>query len=570
MRGIGFPMFNHLSDEKLSRLTAGELGSIQRFLVQAHLEKCWQCRLRREALERSALQLAEYRNRLVERIPTNPDRRAAMLRLIRESGEAVAPSSESGRAFFSIAGRTHASMKPVLATFFIVFCAIGLLFTIRHRPATVVNAAELLNRVEGAERVVLNGKPGVIYEKISIRTQNGSIEHEIYRDAHRKRLRRANALDAKIASPLRSVLVSAHIELDDPFSIASYRAWHDGQEHKIDAVSQSASDVLTLSTLVPDGDIRQETLTVRASDFHPIQRTIRTADDGIIEIAELNYAQLDWSSVNGSLFDSPLESGRPEVAAAVLPLPALPSSAELDAAELSARLAIHHLHGDQGEQIEISRTARAIDVHGVVDTVERKQEINKTLRTFPHVKSSVLTVADQQRLDSSATKKPLVMIASGDASSTLENYLVSESQGSKVNLLNGASRGLLDASLKVRSNSNELLALRTHFVSLAKGSSADLDFQELTHSYSNRLTAGLDAEMSMLGDLGFAVPAGHEDKEPLKGLDREVARNNALCLELIAGDAGTGRPAIEVVRDIYTSIQRIHAVLASDAEIDSR
>jgi hypothetical protein len=570
MRGIGFPMFNHLSDENLSRLTAGELGSVQRFLAGAHLEKCWQCRLRREALERSALQLTEYRNCLVERIPPNQDRRAAMLRLIRQSGEAVALPHESRRAIFSITGKTHTLMNPILASLFIVVCAVALLLIIWHRPAATVSAAELLNRAESADRAVLSGKPGVIYEKISIRTPKGETEHEIYRDAHRERLRRANATDVEIAAPLQRVLVSAHVELDDPFSVASYRAWRDGQEGKIDAVSQGASGVITLSTLVPDGNIRQETLTVRASDFHPIQRTIRTADDGVIEIAELNYALLDWSSVNGALFDAPLGYLHPEITADVLPLPVLPSPSELDEAELGARLAIHRLHGDEGEEIEISRTARAVDVHGVVDTEARKLEINGTLHALPHVKSSVLSVADQQRIEASSSQKPVVTIASGDANSTLENYLASESQGSKENLFNGASRGLLDASLKVRSNSNELLALRAHFVSVPEGSTANLAFQELIHSYSARLADGLDAEMLMLSKLGFTASSGHEDEEPLKDLDQEVARNNALCLELIAGDAGSSRPAAEVIQDIYTSIRRIHTVLASSAETDGR
>ena len=570
MRDIGFPMFNHLSDEKLSRLTAGELGAVQRFLARAHLEKCWQCRLRREALERSALQLAEYRNCLVERIPSNPDRRAAMLRLIRQSGDVVELSHESGKAFFGTDGKSNILMNSILASVFITMCAAGLLLTVWHRPATTVSAADLLNRAESADRGIFNGKPGVIYEKISIRTSRGEAEHEIYRDAHRERHRRANVSDAEIVAPLRNVLVSAHVELDDPFSVASYRAWHDEQREKTDAVSREGNGLLTLSTLVQDGNIRQETLTVRASDFHPVQRTIRTVDDGVVEIAELNYALLDWSNVNGTLFDSPSRVGLPAAAISVVPVPALlPSLAELDVAELSARLAIHRLHGDEGEQIEISRTNRAIDVRGVVDTEARKLEINGTLHALPYVKSSVLSVADQQRLEASSTQKTVVTIASGDANSTLENYLASESQGSKENLFNSASRGLLDASLKVRSNSNELLALRAHFSSLADRSTTGLAVQELTHSYSERLVSGLDAEVSMLGKLGFAAPSEHEDKEPLKDLDQEVARNNALCLELISGDAGSGRSASEVVQDIYRSIHRIHNVLASSAEGNS-
>ena len=229
MRGIGFPMFNHLSDEKLSRLTAGELGTVQRFLARAHLEKCWQCRLRREALERSALQLAEYRNCLVERIPSNPDRRSALLMLMRQRSEAASLPRESGIALFSAISKSDTRMSPMLASFLIVACAACLLFMVWRRPTATVSAAELLNRAEGADRAVLYGKPGVIYERVGIRTSSGRIEREIYRDAHRERRRRASDIDTKIEAPLQSVLISAQVNLDDPLSVASYRTWYNGQ-----------------------------------------------------------------------------------------------------------------------------------------------------------------------------------------------------------------------------------------------------------------------------------------------------------------------------------------------------
>jgi len=556
-------MFSHLSDEKLSRLTAGELGSAQRLFARAHLEKCWQCRLRRESLERSALQLAEYRNRLVERIPNNPDRRASLLKLMRQRSEAATLPHASGRAFFSIAGKTHTLMNPILVSFFIVVVAAVLLVTVWRRPVVTVSAAELLGRAESGDRALLDGKSGVIYEKISIHTAKGTTEHEIYRDAHRVRQRRASVTEAEIPVPLQSVLVTAHVALDDPFSIASYRAWHDGEEARTDTVSQSGNGLLTLSTVVPDGNIRQETLTVRASDFHPIKRTVRTADEDVIEIAELNYAFLDWSGVNEALFEAPPTIPSPAVAALILPTSVLPTAEELDAAELGARLAIHQLHGDEGEQIEVSRTARTIDVHGVVDTEARKLEVNMALHTLPHVKSTVLSIADQLRIDASSGEKSVTVAASGDSDSSLESYLASGAQRHNQDLLNESSRGLLDASLKVRSSSNELLTLRAHFVLMPQGNAAKLAFQELTRSYSERLIAGLDAEATTLGGLGFSAPSQPKERTPARSLAEDVAENNALCLELIAGDAGTGRPADEIVLDIYNSIQEIRSALAS-------
>jgi len=568
MRGIGFPMFNHLSDEKLSRLTAGELGAVQRFLARTHLEKCWQCRLRREALERSALQLAEYRNCLVERIPSNPDRRSALLMLMRQRSEAASLPRESGIALFSAISKSDTWMSPMLASFLIVACAGCLLFMVWRRPTATVSAAELLNRAESADRGVLYGRPGVIYEKIGIRTASGRIEREIYRDAHRERRRRAGDTDAKIEAPLQGVLVSAQVNLDDPLSVASYRTWYDGQEKKVDAVSQGGG-LLTLSTRVPEGNIRQETITVRASDFHPIQRTIKTADDDVIEIAELNYALLDWSSVNEALFE-PLATPRlehPMLVSALPVLPALPTQAELDGAELEVLLALNRLHADEGEQINIARSDRGVEVKGVVDSTERKQEVVNSLRTLPHVKAEVLSTAEVRPDTTEAL--PLQVRAIDPAASPLEEYV--DSQPQKKLLLNDAPRDLVDAAFKVRRSADELDTLATKFTNSAEGATPNAAIKELTQSYTQRLLAALDNESSILHQFGLDettnTPASISTQI---SLPVEVRRNDALCQEMVTDDSVTRRTASEIAADIRDSIVRIRSAIATRGEIDSK
>jgi hypothetical protein len=570
MRGIGFPMCNHLSDEKLSRLTAGELGTVQRSFARTHLEKCWQCRLRREALERSALQLAEYRNCLVERIPSNPDRRSALLMLMRQPSEAASLPCESGIALFSSVSKRDARMSPILASFLIVVCAACLLFMVWRRPTATVRAAELLSRAENADRAVLYGKPGVIYEKIRIRTSSGRIEREIYRDAHRER-RRVNDEDAKVEATLQSVLVSAQVDLDDPLSVASYRTWYDEQEKKVDAVSQGGG-LLTLSTRIPEGNIRQETITVRASDFHPIQRTIKTADDDVIEIAELNYALLDWSSVNEALFE-PLAAPRVEhpVLMSALPvMPALPTEAELDSAELEALLTLNRLHADEGERISIARTDHGIEVKGIVDSTERKQEVVNGLRMLPHVKAEVLSTAEVRPDTAEALPlQPTSIRAIDPAASPLEEYV--DSQPQKQLLLNDAPRDLVDAAFKVRRSVDELNALATTFTNSAKGTTANAAIKELTQSYTQRLSAALDNESSILRQFGLDEPANAPTSISAQiSLPAEARRNDALCQEMVTDDSATRRTAAEIAADIRDSIVRIRSAIAIRGEIGGK
>jgi len=83
--------FQHLSDETISRLIAGELATVRAFSSRSHIEKCWQCRSRREAFERAAMQVTEHRNRLVEGTPPNPQRRELLLADLRRRAEQSAP-----------------------------------------------------------------------------------------------------------------------------------------------------------------------------------------------------------------------------------------------------------------------------------------------------------------------------------------------------------------------------------------------------------------------------------------------------------------------------------------------
>jgi hypothetical protein len=554
--------FQHLSDETISRLIAGELTTVRGFSARSHIEKCWQCRSRREAFERAAMQVTEHRNRLVKGTPPNLQRRELLLANLRRRAEQTAPQPIWTRSISNFRMWTGNQMSPIFTSTAIVLTAAALLIWVWQRSViNPVSAAQLLQRAVTSDTAISQEKTGVVYQKVRITTSRLKVEHEVYRDPRGIRRRRPEPAKTE-TEPIQQVLSTIGVEWDAPLSAASYREWHDRQTSVSDEVRKEDGNLLTLVSKVPNNWIEEESLTVRASDFHPISRTIETRSYGTIEIAELSYAVLPWSGVNEALFE-PL--GVPIHANPVI-LPSLPTAAELDSAELSARLVLNQLHADEGEQINVTRTDHTVEVKGVVETDERKREIVQKLWPLQHVKADVLSIAELQSLPRDKPTAQSVKMQSVDVQpSPLAKYL--DVQGARKTELADASQRLLDAALKVRQNTSELTTLQKRFSTLDESGPRDSVFTQLTQSYSERLTAGLDAEAATLGALGFEDrPRPSSDAASLD-LSAEVDRNDALCRELIAGSPETVRPASEIVPEVYESIARIRSAVAAPSQV---
>ncbi len=78
------------------------------------------------------------------------------------------------------------------------------------------------------------------------------------------------------------------------------------------------------------------------------------------------------------------------------------SEDELDEAELAVRLTLNNLHADAGEQLDVVRTPNAIQVKGIVETDQRKREIEFHLHTLPNVISAIFTVEEMEHRMASA------------------------------------------------------------------------------------------------------------------------------------------------------------------------
>jgi hypothetical protein len=560
--GMRLNRLQHVSDESISRLIAGESSPLADLRASRHMARCWQCRARREAMERAAMRITEHRRIMADRITPDPERRAALLAALRSRAQRVDYPPPATKSLFDISVNPGHPMNPLFASFAIVLIATLLLFWIWQRPKATVSAGQLMLGAQMAEQKVAEGKAAVVYQKIHIVTAHTSIEREIYRDARGVRRPRSQALHTE-ASQVRSLFDQMNVDWDNPLSAASFRAWHDRQQGGVDRVIRRDGNLLTLETTVPRSRIEAESFTVRADDFHPVARTIRTGDN-TIQVAELNYAVLDWSGVNDALFEplpSSPGSSRP-VLHAIAP-PSLPSAMMLDNAELAARLELNHLQADQGEQIAINRNDREVQVKGIVETSARKQEIARALGKIPLLQVELLSIAELQQQPADNTTTKSVRMQSVDvAESPLQLYLTSTGQAPAAQ--QEIARALLDAALQMKQSAAALETLQHRFAAMTRSSATDSAYAQLYASDSQRLLAALDHQETALRRLGFpaqAVPEKETANDSL--LSPDIDRNQSLCRELIAGNAGDPqRSAQQIIPDLVHSIARIRTVIS--------
>lgn len=305
-------------------------------------------------------------------------------------------------------------MSPALVTCMVFGFATILSFSFwwqQRAPRIGENA--LLVRAEKWDTASLGATTrGVVFQAVRItmtkRSKKETIDRSIYRDTQGKRQPKHVSLNAS-QEQVKSALTTAGLEWDEPLSASAYQSWHDHQHVREDHIARAGSHLLRLTTKVPEGIIAEQSLTVRDSDFHPVQRTVELRNSGTVEIAEVDFKILPWNAVDANLFE-PLEVATTNAVgvnpAHVLTFPKMPevlTDSQLDGAELATKLVLNQLHADAGEQIEIRRGPQGIAVEGVVDTDARKRELQAGLRMVPHVIPSIQSVDDLKPIPVSQT-----------------------------------------------------------------------------------------------------------------------------------------------------------------------
>lgn len=463
-------------------------------------------------------------------------------------------------------------MNPLLASAMLLGLCSIICFLFWTRSGPRISAGTLLNRAEQSDAsVVKTARSEVIYQKVRISGSGHAMERAIYRDPQKKRRPRHQQLNGD-DQWLKDKLDLAGVNWDEPLSAANYKEWHDRLSVKQDLVTRTGNNLLTLTTSTDvNGSVFKESLTVRKSDFHPVERTIELRNVGAVEIAELNYDVMPWGAVNQDWFEPLSGEAVTDVPSmhAAIHLPHVPSDLELDEAELAARTTLNQLHADTGEPIHLTRMATGIDIKGVVDTNARKHELLSRLVLLPNVHPSILSVEEiGTRAPSRATfggEQPIQVYSVEAQPSPLEKYL--REKQLPIDQLASISHSLLDGSLKISQAEVHFSELQPRLKGINK-LPGDLQSQltTLSHAYLGIIDAGLDANKRTLQSLGLdstnrtiAIP---ESGDPERDIDEQIRHYRELCLELISSGTPQSRSATTITEELTNTSERIRLHLA--------
>jgi hypothetical protein len=554
---------DHLSDDRTASLFCHELRFAERLIARRHLAKCWHCRVRREDLEgRRADRMVElYREAFEsEDLTLSAMTRAEFVQRLEGQHRDTSPRGWWAFRVAKIALPELSSMNPMFSLGMVLGVATAIsLVLLWQRRIPDITSNTLLVRAERWDGANFSGSPGVVCQTVRITAPKQTLVRSIYRDLRGKRLPKKVALAAQ-EEQLRTALLQAGVDWDEPISASGYQQWHDHQHVRVDRIVRSGAHLLRLTTSVPEGSVVEQSLTVRDTDFHPVRRTVSFRGRGTVEIAELDFKILPWSSVDKSIFE-PLGSEPSAVtarSARVLQFPHLPevlNEDQLDEAELGARLMLNQLHADTGEQIAIRRVPQGVVVEGVVETDERKRTLLAQLRTVAHLTVAIQSVADLK--NDPGTDADVVEIKTGsmpDQPAPLETYLMQ--RGRSIGFINVLAEDLFNNALAISQESkaiDELEARFSHGEQRTVLAAATLS--ELMYSHHERLQAALRQERSLLAEIQD-TPSSHDGAAAAtaSSLLEAAVRNLGLCKELTQTNNPATRSAERILAEMSISM----------------
>jgi len=410
--------------------------------VGTHTKNCWSCRLRLEKIDHAISEFMESRNASFAGPPALPRKalQSFAARLDRLDDECGSP------ALFSDLVREYAGglLAPRVSVRLAMFLtSLGLLAVIfmRLNLTQPVSAQEILFQVRQAEaRQMMRVSAPVIYEKFQLRRSSRSrleaVTWEIWNDTRNNRMRqrvkdtRDGAIPAASASASRpvppvledfgEVCRNHQADLRRPLSPVNYEAWRGSVPQESEKVLQGTLPDGDKATILkvsghgpfPLGAIVGVEFTVRAADWHPVgQRLLVQTKDEIVDysLGEAAFDVMTLDAVPSSIFAEPARARVQNFETAVrrlMPVPVsidlpvreaelLPTEADLTAAEVEARYALHNITACIGRPIAVRLGVGGIEVEGVVDSHERKTKVLLALRGIPYVAAAIRSVAEE-------------------------------------------------------------------------------------------------------------------------------------------------------------------------------
>lgn len=436
-------MPSHIEDERLLAYLDGEIDAESQIEIQGHLDKCWDCRSRMSAVERSIENFLGLRHR--ELLPADLPPSGPALDLFRarlSAHQSLTPAHsffrvhlpDLGGALGRISGalniagyslRTQVFLARATAAVLVV--SMVTVFVLMSGQFTTVSASDLLRlSIEAQGQQLAATDKAVLHQRITVvRTGSRSdrvapVTWEIWNDTVNSRVKLAaydqnsRPATSPVIADLRYILQANRMNEHRPISAASYKSWTDSLASKTEEVTRGTNsdgiETLTIKTApsgpVSIGSIVEARLSIRATDYHPMELDLTTnTTDGPqdFELFEQDFQVVSLSDLDPAIFADPAKlevastvgnkSAPPVVTGGDLanantevntntPPPPVNAPAATTAAEVEVLELLNKVGADISEQINVTRTADGrLLVEGLVESDKRKAEILSALST---------------------------------------------------------------------------------------------------------------------------------------------------------------------------------------------
>lgn len=361
-------MSNHIAERDLLRAVDGELSKRESANINEHLAGCWMCRTRLSDLEKSIHEFVHVHiNDFKSHIGEIDGPRALLRARIADLERA---ERRSWRDALSL------QLWRVSLYFAAVLIVVAFIVFPRpraHRDVSRITVPEVLSKAASSEEIQLRrAQQPVTYQKVQIRVGGKGYDHAIYRDI--KNSRHADTVQSvaqpmserdadRALHPIEQAFTEANLDWASPLSPTRLSGWRSGLNVRSDRVEEGQT-LTQISTATPDGPIAEATVKFRNADYHPVSETLRLRDNRVVEIAELDYKVVELSQLNASVF----EPRTPQLAISEASIAGV-------SLELTVIQGLDRVNAFMGDQVSVEHNRGSIDVRGVVDSKQRRDEI---------------------------------------------------------------------------------------------------------------------------------------------------------------------------------------------------
>ncbi len=387
----------HPGDEQLLAYVDGELSWFRRRRVRRHLESCWECRKRTREIESAIAEFVSLRNEWAGSCASGPRTDLRSFEILLDRAEL---EQGRGRADQSRVQRLGDFLRRWAPPAALAAAALaGAWLWLASERVASVSAAELLERAAAGEasRVAGIDQP-VVHRQLEVRRiSNGNNEQtarlEYWLDTGSDRTSQRGA--SGLWSELDAVFEANNMAGAAPLTVEAYEAWRGAarpQREEVTALERPGGEkVFALRGAAAgtgaDNEILEHELVVRATDWHPVQQTLRVRrDPGIVEyqFTEIVFDVVPLSSLPPGLFAPPGAPGEALREALVSNLsrpPDVPPVAAGRTLEVKVRYQLHLADACRQDLVRVRFESPArIYVGGIVETLARREELLSALQ----------------------------------------------------------------------------------------------------------------------------------------------------------------------------------------------